>query len=302
MAPDSGRCSAISTQRTEPLAGSAPVARRWVLIEHPGPWAKQPLDTAPLAGGFRQRLEEAMARRGAKALLMRHTGRYVETAEPLLWRVIDVVTGMAVSGTWTRDRDLDAVIAALDAVAGSLAVPAPEMVLVCTHGTRDACCAIKGRPIVGTLSRAFDDVWECSHLAGHRFAGTALVFPEGACYGRLEQADAVRIVRDHRDGRVDAGRLRGLTALEPAAQAAHVWGLAQVARERPEAPRAVGDVEIGAVAVGPEGRTTVEVDGVRTDDAPLTVTVESRPLPPAPLSCGRAPEEAASHVVVAPPA
>jgi hypothetical protein len=55
------------------------------------------------------------------------------------------------------------------------------MVLVCTHGVRDACCAIKGRPIAGAVAKALAssdvEVLECSHLNGHRFAGTALTLP-----------------------------------------------------------------------------------------------------------------------------
>ena len=47
---DLSRCSAASRHRGDPQAGTAPVASRWLLIEHPGPWSKDPLDTPPLFG------------------------------------------------------------------------------------------------------------------------------------------------------------------------------------------------------------------------------------------------------------
>ena len=42
--------------------------------------------------------------------------------------------------------------------------------------------------VTAALARVFpDEVWECTHLGGHRFAPTALVLPTGYSYGRLDQ-------------------------------------------------------------------------------------------------------------------
>ena len=32
------RCADAARERADPLAGSAPPAQRWLLLEHPGPW------------------------------------------------------------------------------------------------------------------------------------------------------------------------------------------------------------------------------------------------------------------------
>jgi len=301
MPLDTGRCSVGSSQRDEPLAGTAPVARRWVLVEHAGPWAKQPLDTPPFAGALGQRLDLALTHHNARLLLIRRTGRQLEESEARLWRVVDTQTGDSITGTWLTERDLDEVITALADVNGPFAEPSPPMTLVCTHGIRDACCAIKGRPIAGMLSRDLDEeVWECSHLNGHRFAGTALLLPEGACYGRLDQADALRVVRAHRSGRTVVERLRGLTRLPAPAQAAHVWGLAELARREPTAARPMEAIEIGTVVEGEgEGEFTCAVHGVDGLEGVSLVRVARQELPAAPLSCGKSPEPATSHVVTA---
>lgn len=280
------------------MAGSAPVARRWVLVEHPGPWARQALDTPPFAGALGRRVDEALLRHHARLVLIRRPGRQEYAGEARQWFVVDTATGDAITGTWTVERDLDEVLTALGEVNGPFAEPCPDLILVCTHGIRDACCAIKGRPIAGTLSRAFEDaVWECSHLNGHRFAGTALLLPDGACYGRLDQADAVRVVTNHRAGRVEAAFLRGLTELGPAAQAAHAWGLAELAAASPDADRSVADIEIGTVGEEHLGLTRVEVVGLRPHGESVHVDVRREELAPAPLSCGKPAEAAAAYRV-----
>lgn len=123
MPLDTGRCSVGSSQRDEPLAGTAPVARRWVLVEHAGPWAKQPLDTPPFAGALGQRLDLALTHHNARLLLIRRTGRQLEESEARLWRVVDTQTGDSITGTWLTERDLDEVITALADVNGPFAEP-----------------------------------------------------------------------------------------------------------------------------------------------------------------------------------
>lgn len=297
MGLDTGRCSAASALRDEPLPGTAPTARRWLLIEHPGPWARQALDTAPFAGPLAARIETALEHNLAKALLIRRIGRQPAEHEARLWRVVDIESGQSIAGSWRTVPDLDAAVTALSTVGGPFGEPCPDLVLVCTHGVRDACCAIKGRPVAGMLSKALEaEVWECSHLNGHRFASTALVLPSGACYGRLDQGNAVRVLTGAFGGAVDPSRLRGLTHLAPAAQAAHVWGLGELRARRPDAPRSVDAVEIGTLSEEiTDGPSTIEVLGVTADSAWVEVSREE--LPPSPLSCGKPAEVAIAHRV-----
>ena len=67
----------------------------------------------------------------------------------------------------------------------------PPILFVCTNGARDRCCAVEGRELVKRLSL---DVWEISHLGGHRFAPTALRFPDGLLFGRLNPTSARELV------------------------------------------------------------------------------------------------------------
>src|SRR3712207_7435783 len=57
---------------------------------------------------------------------------------------------------------------------------------VCAHGGHEACCALRGRPLARALPADDpDDVWECSHLGGDRFAANVLVLPHGFYYGQV---------------------------------------------------------------------------------------------------------------------
>jgi hypothetical protein len=72
--------------------------------------------------------------------------------------------------------------------------------LVCTHGSRDRCCGSLGtkleRALESDLGHDYDiRLWRTSHTGGHRFAPTAILFPEGTGWGFLDEATVQKIVR-----------------------------------------------------------------------------------------------------------
>ena len=97
----------------------------------------------------------------------------------------------------------------------------PPEVLVCAHGRRDPCCGRWGTLLHielaarGTGAR----VWRCSHTGGHRFAPTALTFPEGRAWAYVDADILDGVV--HRTAPVHALAIhdRGTTGLGMWAQA-----------------------------------------------------------------------------------
>lgn len=74
--------------------------------------------------------------------------------------------------------------------------------LVCTHGSEDACCGTFGVPLYTTLrqrhaarSAGALRAWRVSHIGGHRFAPTMLDFPEGRCWAHLDTETLDVVVR-----------------------------------------------------------------------------------------------------------
>jgi hypothetical protein len=95
--------------------------------------------------------------------------------------------------------------------------------LVCTNGARDPCCAIRGPAVAQALERVRPgQVYECSHLGGHRFAANVLVLPDGLCFGRLDARSAPAFADELDAGRLPLEHLRGRTAFEPEQQAAEI--------------------------------------------------------------------------------
>lgn len=220
------------------MAGSAPQARGWLLLEHPGPWPVDAVAGSGIDPAILRSLQRAANAATARILLVRRPGR-LERDAPRRW-ILTRPAQATVSGPWREDQDLQAAAAALSGqrAAVEAATPTEALILVCAHGVHDACCAIRGRPVAAALMEHFpDQVWECSHVGGDRFAPNVVLLPDGFYYGNLEPESAVRTVRQHLAGAVEARWLRGMTDVPPPVQAAAV---AAYERLGPLAPGAVG--------------------------------------------------------------
>lgn len=93
-------------------------------------------------------------------------------------------------------------------------VPTPLMA-VCTHGTRDRCCAKWGYAAYRSAlalhrggASPFRPV-QCSHLGGDRFAATGIFFPSGSMYAYLDQADLPRLIDAEASGALVREGYRG---------------------------------------------------------------------------------------------
>lgn len=234
------RCSVASHAECEPVEATAPHAVSWVGVVATGAWPGEATSRAPAA--LRDVLADAP---GVRLVMLRPVGRATSSVGMLL-------AGTVPGRTWLRQVDDEQVAHVVEAIAldGSHAVTQlvtgrdPELgrlvdrpaVLVCTNGARDACCAREGRAAAVVLqarlgstrprlvgrSRPRAEVWESSHLGGHRFAPTAAVLPHGMVLGGLgpdpeRLADAVV---DLLDGRAVLDGYRGRSTYRPAEQAA----------------------------------------------------------------------------------
>lgn len=214
------RCATAAQDRADTLIGSAPYARGWLLIEHPGPWQVDALGGSGISADIQRRLAETARSYPVRVLLVRRPGRrQLVPGQPRRWAAVRP-DGAVVWGRWSRDAHLaGAVDALLTPVADQ---PQGEpILLVCAHGVHDACCAIWGRPVAAALTQQWPEAtWECSHLGGCRFAPSVAVLPDGYYYGGLNADSAVATVRSHLEGEITLPHLRGMARVAPPAQAA----------------------------------------------------------------------------------
>jgi Sucrase/ferredoxin-like len=267
---DESRCSVQALARSDSSIATAPPAQRWLLVEQPGPWGQEALTQSRFDPAVAPRLAHRARVENMRLLLIRRPdGRLADTGRR--WAVVDARPGRE-RLTWAVRRD-DAEL--LDAPwDGSVGTPAERPIyLVCTHGGHDACCALRGRPLARALpADSPDDVWECSHLGGDRFAANVLVLPHGFYYGQVP-GDGADVVAAHRRGEVALPWLRGRAGIAAPAQAAQhlvreklavlaIDALPPVSVERRTPPGAAVE------------RFTVTLAG---PDGPVVTTVESRP-------------------------
>jgi len=215
----SERCAVLARDVDEPLAGTAPVATRWACLEHRAAWPGS-VDSHrdPAVAAFVRRATAA----GWRVLLVRRPGRRNAIGRPRLM-LADTTTARASTLT-IDDPGALAEIPLPDAGERLLGTAMTETpLLVCTHGRRDRCCAIDGRVLAAALVESGEpDVWECTHLGGHRFAPTALVLPTGYLYGRLDPATASAARKAAAVGEVETALCRGRSTWSPAGQVAEL--------------------------------------------------------------------------------
>jgi hypothetical protein len=215
---DDARCSVQALLRGDSGVATAPPARRWLLIEQPGPWGRDAL----LESRFDRRVGSRVAARAREfgvriQLVRRPGGRLAESGRR--WAIADTTPGVETVWWSTRGSDAELLEVPWD---GSVGAPSQLPThLVCTHGAHDVCCAVRGRPLARALPVAGTpaDVWETSHLGGDRFAANVVVLPWGFYYGQVP-ADGGGLLEAHAAGQVVLPLLRGRAGLAPAAQAA----------------------------------------------------------------------------------
>ena len=294
MTSTDASCSQHSVDTHEPLAGSAPSATAWMVIEHPGPWGRDALEDSGLNSDWVEHLRTALSTHGVRTILARRSGArrgdtraepneaqhpYVPPPSHNVW-----VAACGPSGGVGRHGqisdfsellqwDIEALGHGLLPEFGVAMEDSWEF--VCTHGKRDVCCATSGRQYALARQAAAPGahVWECSHLGGHRFAPTCLFLPSGRLYGRLDAAGFYPAGTEP-----PADFLRGASYLSPAAQAAD-----QAVRSASAMP-ASAPTHLRVSPDGlPEVSTTVNVE--TSDQGTWHVTCTASTIE-APASCG----------------
>ncbi|MFF2810647.1 sucrase ferredoxin [Streptomyces sp. NPDC058000] len=299
-------CTTSSLEAAESLAGTAATAQTWLLIEQTGPWGAKALTDSHLDPHIGRALEAAAEGTGVRVALIRRPGRHADLHGAPRRRLFLAHT--APGRSWIRTTVVTDPRTALglDFVAagagdhGGLWEPytGEPVVLVCTNGKRDRCCALLGRPLAAQLAAEGNATWEVTHIGGHRFSPTLFVLPYGYAYGRASAQLVEDVVKAARSGRIALDQCRGRSMWNRPAQAADL-AVRELLRER----RADALDVVRTDSVRPEpgdthGRTSrggPTADAVRSwaitvahaDGRAWRVVIDQRADgAPAPASCG----------------
>jgi hypothetical protein len=252
------RCSTWTRQEGVDPIGSAGCYSGYLLVEWPLPWPRDVAEIpelAPVAAAAREANHRLQAlvpvpERGPRRVIHhrwdagagRFDGREAPAGGDPAGVALALLGGGEPAGTEpVRGRDL----------------------LVCGHGRRDRCCGSLGVSLEEGLAApgalpADVRAWRTSHTGGHRFAPTAIVLPEGTCWGYLDAAATTRILTREGPASDQARRYRGCAGLDtPAVQALEREVLAEVGwglLDRPRRGEEDGDGTVRLAVEQPDGR------------------------------------------------
>jgi hypothetical protein len=281
------QCSVAARDRDEPVFATASQVRRWLLIEVRGAWGPDAVADTDLArfadSRWRRRRREDRIRVIA---IRRDLDR--SSQEALQMFFVDSGGGADRGRCWQRRvATLHAAADAAELLPGASGAPPWQphdhpLFLVCTNGRHDACCATFGRPLARVLRGGprGDDVWECSHIGGDRFAGNVVILPEGLYFGRCDETSAHRVIDAYEGGAIHLDHYRGRSVLGFYEQAAEFFVRRELNLTAIDAVTAVQRVaeRPGRFVVDlrtDHERRAVQVDVARTVSAaatPLTCT------------------------------
>jgi hypothetical protein len=276
-------CSDASRARDEPLLATASRVERWVLVEQCGPWGPPSVPLARMDAALGRHLTAEAARLGARLVLLRHP-RGIECPPGRNVFVVDSRPG--------RERVLHRHVGG-DAELTALPLPGDDgptdgwdrvdepLLMVCTHGRHDRCCATRGRPVAEALSRRWPGrTWECSHIGGDRFAPNVVVLPEGFYVGRLDAGTAVAAVEGIAQGRLPVANLRGRSSLPLQVQAAQHFARTSLGRDGRD------DLAPAGQALAAPATWDVRLTGTGGPDVTVRVHYDPTAAEPVLLTCG----------------
>lgn len=203
-------CAESSRQSGVDIIGSASEHQIYVAIECPPPWASYDMESKGIPENLRElseKIYDDYDRYQTRFLLIYNEHLKQENMTRVLFFRKPSGFANAYSKQEFHLADIHDVAPLVKAyVMGEPIDHSPihqptQDILICTHGSRDRCCARFGNPIyhqalkiVAERSLQNVRIWQASHIGGHRMAPTAITFPDARYYGYLDSSSLTAIL------------------------------------------------------------------------------------------------------------
>lgn len=230
-------CADLSREQHDPLAGSGAHAERNLLISWPrAKWTRNLRHASDMPAPLVRRLD-AIAAEGRRVNLIHRREQARDSHQVFLMpeRRRFVVPREAL------EAFLDAWQAQSPLTAWEQAPVEGDLLLCCTHGKKDKCCAKYGYRTYKQLADAVTahglpfEVWESSHLGGCRFAASVVLLSPVRKYGRITPRQTLPFLEAEARGRRFLPGYRGDSRLTPAQQCAQLAALTSLEPRYPTA-------------------------------------------------------------------
>jgi len=218
-------CADVAWDHSEPLAATASRVESWVIVEYRRLWSRDVIGGSGLSEAVKEHLRTQLRALPLSRLLFvrRPERRSHEGLAVFFGR-----SGESEQRFFAHEIDDHEELTALDfaaALDGKAAIGREldhPLLVVCTHGKRDRCCAKYGRPLYDELRAEADPewVWQSTHVGGDRFAGNVVFLPEGLYFGRVGRQEVWPVLDEYLGRRIELPHYRGRSCYGFAAQAA----------------------------------------------------------------------------------
>ena len=218
-------CAEVAAALGEPVGATASRIEHWLLVEYSGHWPYDPLDAEPFRGAVREHLAAQLAALQHSRLLLVKRARATRRERTQVIYGVTRERGRRFFSLELEDYEqlLEVDLARALSDRTGVRVEHP-LLLVCTHGVRDRCCARYGQALCRALHTRAPAawVWQSSHVGGDRFAGNVVFLPEGLYFGRVRPAEASSVYGDYLGGRIALDHYRGASCHSFPVQAAEL--------------------------------------------------------------------------------
>ncbi len=285
-------CAAVSTASHESLTATASRIDNWIVLEYRALWDRDVLGASRFTPELKAHLREQLHALGPSRLL------FVKKPERRAYGRRHVYFGSSKAGVerfFQLEVDHQEDLLGFDFAAALAGDGLPGMpvdhplVVVCTHGKRDRCCAKNGQPLYDALRHETESswVWQSTHVGGDRFAGNVVMLPQGLYYGRVEPGDVQELLEAHASGRIDMEHYRGRAAHSFPVQAA------EHAIRESEGLDGIADLElVGVDSVDDGWRVRFRTRDAAVLEADVLSELSEEPVF---LTCGAAEPQRARH-------
>ena len=220
-------CADVSAAGGEGVGATASRVEHWLLVEYAGHWPYEPLDASVFGGRLRAHLAAQLAALPhSRLFLVKRPGRWRRARA----RVVYGATPERGRRFFQLELASHADLLELDfaaALAGGPPLGDPlehPLLLICTHGKRDRCCARYGQALCEAFTGHAPSgwAWQSTHVGGDRFAGNVVCLPEGLYFGRVGREDVVALLEQYVAGKIALERYRGSSCYPFSIQAAEL--------------------------------------------------------------------------------
>lgn len=189
-------CSIQSREIKESLLGSAPIAQVWMMLEYEGKWNKKAFDESALPEEIKRKFNKELKAIEKPRLLLIKQSKKEDSKKSFFVALPNQNGSLLLKFSFSNyeeliNLDLPDIVKNSDKYKKQLVDEA--IILICTNGLRDKCCARNGVPTYQQLNEHYGkQIWQSTHHGSHRFSANMLFyarssFPWANRFGQSER-------------------------------------------------------------------------------------------------------------------